>query len=167
MKRVLVIGSPGAGKSTFSKKLAKITGLPLCHLDLVWYDEEAKQLSRDEFDVRLAEILKGDEWILDGNYQRTMEMRVKRCDTVILLEYPLEVCLAGLRERVGRKRDDSRWVDKEVDPELMQKAIDFSRDKLPRTYELMKKYPNKNFIVFKTRDEAESYLKGLARWGWL
>lgn len=163
MKRVLVIGSPGVGKSTFAKKLAKITGLPLCHLDLVWYDEEAKQLPRKEFDVHLVEILKGDEWILDGNYQRTMEMRVKRCDTVILLEYPLEVCLAGLRERVGQKKDDFRWVDKEVNPELMQKAIDFSRDKLPRTYELMKKYLNKNFIVFKTRDEAESYLKELAR----
>ncbi len=156
-----MIGSPGAGKSTFAKKLAKITGLPLYYLDLVWYGEDCARVSRDEFDAQVIEIMKGDKWILDGNFQRTMEMRVKRCDTVFLLEYPLEVCLAGIRQRVGQKREDFRWVDREVNPELVQKAIDFSRDKLPRTYELMKKYLDKDFVVFKTRAEAEEYLEEL------
>lgn len=159
MKRVLVIGSPGAGKSTFAKKLAKVTGLPLCHLDLVWYGEDMKQLPREEFDARLVELLRGEEWILDGNYQRTMEMRVRACDTVFLLEYPVEVCLEGIRARLGQKRDDFRWVDREVNLELVQKAKDFARDKLPKTYELMRKYPDKNFIVFKSREEAEEYLR--------
>lgn len=162
MKRVLVIGAPGAGKSTFAKALHEITGLPLYHLDLVWYKENKTRVSRPEFDVQVLEIMKGEKWILDGNFQRTMEMRMKECDTVFLLNYPVEVCLEGIRERVGQKREDFRWVDREVNPELVQKAIDFSRDKLPRTFELLKKYPNKKFIQFKTREESEKYLRELA-----
>ena len=106
-----MIGSPGAGKSTFAKALQKVTGLPLYHLDLVWYKEDATRLSREEFDSQLVEILKKDKWILDGNYQRTLEMRLKACDTVILLDYPTEICLEGLKSRLGQKRDDFRWVD--------------------------------------------------------
>ena len=161
MHRVLVIGPPGAGKSTFAKALQRITGLPLYHLDLVWYKEYKTRVSREEFDSQVGEILKRDEWILDGNFQRTMEMRVKACDTVFLLDYPVEVCLAGIEERVAKKRDDFRWVDREVNQELVQKVLDFSKDKLPRTHELMKKYPDKNFIIFKTREESERYLEGL------
>lgn len=163
MKRVLIIGSPGAGKSTFAKALAKKTGLPLYHLDLIWYREDTTRLSRKEFDAGLAEILERDEWILDGNYQRTLEMRMKACDTVILLDYSTEVCLAGLKSRLGQKRDDFRWIDYEIDEELEQKAINFSRDKLPKIYGLMRKYPDKEFIVFKTREEAGEYLEGVKR----
>ena len=163
MKKVLVIGSPGAGKSMFAKALHGVAGLPLYHLDLVWYGEDNKQISREDFDLQLVEILRKPEWILDGNYQRTMEMRVKACDTIFLLDYPTEVCLAGIEARVGQKRDDFRWVDREANPELVQKAMDFSRDKLPKIYELMKKYNDKDFVIFKTRGESQRYLERLGK----
>lgn len=66
-----MIGCPGAGKSVFSKKLAAATGLPLIHLDNIWHKTDKTTVSREEFDMRLGDIIKRDEWILDGNYVRT------------------------------------------------------------------------------------------------
>lgn len=95
MKKVIVIGSPGAGKSTFARKLKEKTGLPLWYLDMIWHKPDKTNISREEFDERLQEIIRGERWIIDGNYLRTLEVRLQSCDTVFLLDYPLEICLAG------------------------------------------------------------------------
>ena len=115
MKRVLVIGSPGAGKSTFARNLRDKTGLPLYHLDNIWHKPDRTTISREEFDERLAAILAKDSWIIDGNYSRTLELRLQYCDTVFLLDYPLEVCLAGVSDRIGKKRDDIPWTEHEFE----------------------------------------------------
>ena len=106
MKKAIVIGSPGAGKSTFARDLRDITGLPLYYLDRIWHLPDRTTVSRTEFDASLAEILERSEWIIDGNYRRTLEVRIKACDTVFLLDYPLAICLDGIRERVGKKREE-------------------------------------------------------------
>ena len=80
MNRVIVIGCPGSGKTTFSKKLNKITGLPLYHLDAIWHKPDKTHIPREEFDQRISEIFATDEWIIDGNYGRTVEIRLKECD---------------------------------------------------------------------------------------
>lgn len=158
MKKIIVIGSPGAGKSTFSRKLKDITGLPLYHLDMIWHKPDKTNISKEEFDSRLEEILVTDKWIIDGNYQRTIEMRLEKCDTVFLMDFPLEVCLAGAKARVGRKRDDMPWVEEELDEEFRQWIVDFPEKKLPEIYEMLNKYGEKNIIVFKSRQEADEYL---------
>ena len=91
MKKIMIIGCPGAGKSTLAKELAAITGLPLYHLDLIWHKPNKTTATREEFDKRLDEILKEDEWIIDGNYQRTLEKRLSFADTVILLNYKKDI----------------------------------------------------------------------------
>ena len=88
MRKVIVIGCPGAGKSTFARKLRNATNLPLYYLDMLWHKEDKTNISREEFDTKLKDVLKKDKWISDGNYPRTLEMRLKECDTVFLLDYP-------------------------------------------------------------------------------
>lgn len=97
-------------------------------------------ITQDEFDQKLMNILKMDTWIIDGNYGRTIEMRLKYCDTVFLLDYPLEVCLAGAKARVGKKREEIPWVEEELDEEFRQWIIDFPEKKLLRIYELLEQY---------------------------
>lgn len=157
-EKIIVIGSPGAGKSTFSRRLRDITGLPLYHLDMIWHKPDKTNISKEEFDRRLKEILVTDNWIIDGNYQRTIEMRLEKCDTVFLMDFPLEVCLAGAKARVGKKRDDMPWVEEELDEEFRQWIVDFPAKKLPEIYEMLNKYGEKNIIVFKSRREADEYL---------
>lgn len=103
MLKILVIGSPGAGKSTFARKLRNVIGLPLYYLDMLWHKPNRTNISREEFDARLSGIVKMEEWIIDGNYQRTLEMRLRECDTVFLLDYPLEICLLRAESRIGKK----------------------------------------------------------------
>jgi len=163
MKKIIVIGCPGAGKSVFARELKKITGLPLHHLDLLWHREDATHISREEFDLRLDQILQEEAWIVDGNYLRTMEMRLAACDTVFLLDYPLEVCLTGAESRVGTKREDLPWVEKEFDEEFQQWIKDFPQNQLPLVYELIEKYrAGRTVVVFKSREDANRYLKLLS-----
>ncbi|MDE6745508.1 MAG: adenylate kinase, partial [Oscillospiraceae bacterium] len=119
-QKIIVIGSPGAGKSTFSRRLRNITGLPLYYLDMIKHKPDKTTVTNEEFDRRLSDILQTDKWIIDGNYQRTMEMRLEKCDTVFLMDFPLEVCLAGAAARVGTKRDDLPWIEEEFDEEFRQ-----------------------------------------------
>ena len=158
MRKVIVIGCPGAGKSTFARKLRDATHLPLYYLDMLWHKEDKTNISREEFDTKLNDIIKKDNWIIDGNYLRTLEMRLKECDTVFLLDYSLEVCLAGAKSRIGKKREDMPWVETELDEEFKQFIEDFSKSQLPQVYELLDKYSEKrNIIIFKSRVEAEKY----------
>ena len=163
MKRVIVIGSPGAGKSTFARKLRDKTGLPLYHLDNIWHRSDRTTISREEFDERLNAILANDSWIIDGNYSRTLELRLKNCDTVFLLDYPLEVCLAGVNERIGKAREDCPWIEHEFDEEFRQFIMEFPETRLPNIYRLLNQYEQGREIhIFRSRDEADEYLSEIS-----
>ena len=158
MKKVIVIGCPGSGKSTFSKALQKITGIPLYHLDMIFWNKDKTTVEKHIFLERLSEILKGDEWIIDGNYASTMELRIKECDTVIFLDYPLEVCLEGVRNRRGKERSDIPWIENEEDSEFVEFIKNYNIQNRPQVVELLDRYIDKNIFVFKSRDEAEEFL---------
>lgn len=160
MLKVIVIGCPGAGKSTFSRKLRDAEGLPLHYLDMLWHKPDCSNISREEFDMRLDEIVRTDRWIIDGNYLRTLEARIIACDTVFLLDFPLEVCLRGAESRVGKVREDLPWIETELDEEFRQWIIDFSEMQLPQINSLLKKYRKyKKIYIFRSREEADGYFK--------
>ena len=160
MLKVMVIGCPGAGKSVFSNKLKEVTNLPLYHMDMLYHNSDGTHISREELKEKLKNIFKNDSWIIDGNYQRTLEMRLEECDTVFLFDLPTEICVEGAQARIGTERKDIPWVEEKLDENFKQSIIDFSDKKLPQIYELLDKYKNKaNIIIFKSRDEADEFIK--------
>ena len=159
MERAIVIGNSGAGKSTFARALRDITGLPLHYLDRLWHRPDKTTVTREEFDLRLGELRAGERWIIDGNYRRTLEPRLAACDTVFFLDYPLEVCLAGVEARRGTAREDMPWIETQEDPEFTAWIRDFARRDLPEMEALLDRYrAGRKILRFQSREEGQKYL---------
>ena len=156
--RIIILGCPGSGKSTLARNLQQKTGLPLIHLDNIWWKPDRTHISREEFDSRLQEILQGERWIIDGDYSRTYEPRFRCCDTVIFLDYSEAECMNGITERVGTVRSDIPWTEEGLDPELVEQVRRYREENRPKLYELMKQYPDKRMLIFKTRAEARAWM---------
>ncbi len=162
MQKIIILGCSGAGKSTLSRKLRDKTGLPLYHLDLIWHRADKTNITREEFDKRLLEIVAADRWIIDGNYSRTLEPRLRSCDLAILLDLPVEDCLEGVRARRGKPRPDMPWIETEEDPEFMQWIRDFRANQMPRIMPLLEQYRDRCEIrIFKTREEAMDFVEAM------
>ncbi|MDO5156797.1 MAG: adenylate kinase [Eubacteriales bacterium] len=159
-KKIMIIGSPGSGKSTFARKLRDKSGLPLFYLDMIKHKPDRTEILREEFNIKLAEIIKMPEWIIDGNYQRTLEVRMEKADTIILFDLPTEVCLDGAKARIGTKREDLPWIETEetFEGEFKQWIEDFSEKQLPEIYSLLEKYRDKEIVVFRSREDADVFI---------
>ena len=160
MKKVIVIGCPGSGKSTVSRALHNRTGIPLYHLDMMYWNADKTTVEKNVFLERLSAVLEKDEWIIDGNYGSTMELRMAECDTVIFLDYPLDVCLDGIRERRGKPRSDMPWIETEEDAEFIEFIRNYNEQQKPKVLGLLEKYSDKNIIIFKSREQSDAFLNG-------
>ena len=160
MKKVIVIGCPGSGKSTVSRALHNKTGIPLYHLDMMYWNADKTTVEKSVFLERLFAVLEKNEWIIDGNYGSTMELRMAACDTVFFLDYPLDVCLDGIKERRGKPRSDMPWIETEKDAEFIEFIKSYNEQQKPKVLELLKKYSDKNIIILESREQADAFLNG-------
>ncbi len=125
------------------------------------WNPDKTTVEKDIFIKRLNETVQKEEWIIDGNYGSTMELRLKACDTVIFLDYPLKICLDGVNARKGRERTDIPWVESEneVDEEFIEFIKGYNIQSKPKVMQLLNKYSDKTILIFRNREEADKYLK--------
>ncbi|MBE6037579.1 MAG: adenylate kinase [Anaerofustis stercorihominis] len=159
--KIIVIGCPGSGKSTFSRKLSEKINIPVYHLDNLYWNPDKTTVSSEIFDQRLSEVMKKDRWIIDGNFSRTLEVRLSECDTVFFLDLPADICLQSVRDRIGTVREDIPWVETEEDEEFMDYIRSFQETNIPVMKALFEKYPDKEYIVFKDRCAVQNYIESI------
>ena len=162
MEKVLIIGCPGSGKSTFGRKLQRITGLPLYHLDMMYWKKDRTSVEKDVFLDKLQCVMENPKWIIDGNYCSSMEMRFKECDTIFFLDYPTKVCIQGVESRKGQPRSDMPWIENDnIDEEFISFINNYNSETRPRVLGLLEKYKMKNIVIFHSREESEKCLSCL------
>ena len=161
MKKIIVIGCPGSGKSTFSRALHEKTGIPLFHLDMMYWNSDRTTVEKTVFREHLSDVIKRDEWIIDGNYISTMEARMEACDTVFFLDYPTELCLASVEARMRKPRPDMPWIETEWDEEFREYIKAFEKENRPKIFELLEKHKEKALYLFHSRKEAEEFLNSM------
>ena len=167
MERVMIIGCGGAGKSTLARQLGEKTGLPVVHLDQIyWSPGNWQHLEKEEFDSLLSIELEKPRWILDGNFNRTMEMRLERCDTVIYLDFNRFTCILGWLKRVitnwGTARPDMAPGCKEwFDPEFAKWLWNFNKQNRNRYLKLLAEQTDKKVYILRNRRQVRKYLSSI------
>jgi len=160
----LVIGSSGAGKSSFSIRLGEITGLPVIHLDRHYWTAGWVDTPKDDWPKKVKELLRGESWIIDGNYSATMDLRLEYCDTVVFLDFPRHVCTWRILKRALQYRGRSRPDIPEGCPEKMD--LDFilwtwryPERSRPNVLKRLSRVADRvTIITLKTNREVEEFL---------
>ena len=166
MERILIIGCSGSGKSTLARALGEKLDIPVVHLDQLWWKEGWENVTREEFDSRLAMAMNADQWIIDGNYSRTIPMRLPKCDTIIYLDFNRWECLLGMMQRVlgsyGKVRPDmSPGCPERFDLEFVKWIWNFNKNNRVRNYTWLAQAKHARSIVLRNRKEVKAFLEQL------
>ena len=165
MKKIIVIGSGGAGKSTFSLRLGAATGIEVIHLDRLFWKPGWIETPNDEWSRIVEEALNAESWIMDGNFGGTREMRMQACDTIIFLDVPRLVCIWRVLKRwaVYRKKsrpDMAEGCAERFDWKFLDWIWNYPKKSKPTVEKLLKQFAaTKKIFVFGSNKAAEKFLR--------
>ena len=164
MERILIIGCGGAGKSTLARQLGELTGLPVVHLDKLFWHPGWVESTKEEIDAKIAAALDEPQWIMDGNYNRTLPLRIRKCDAVIYLDFSRFACLMGVAKRVlttyGTVRPDmAEGCPERFDLDFLKWVWNFNKNKREQYYRLLNEAEGVETIVLKNRRAVRKFLK--------
>jgi len=117
--RIMILGSAGSGKSTLATQLSKITGVQVIHLDRFFWNPGWVQTPGDEMDEKVLNAASQDSWIIDGNYFRTLDIRLQRASCVIFIDFNKYLCLYRIIKRRFQNRGKTRHDMAEGCPEKL------------------------------------------------
>ena len=160
---IILIGSPGSGKSYLARHFSEKLNISVHHMDNLYWRPDKTHITRAELVNAIADIMQQDEWIIDGNYISTMEQRVQGADIIIYLDFPTEQCIEGIRSRIGQKRADMPWIEEALDEEFLEFVLNFKEEINPQIEQLLTKYSEKRVIRITSIEEKER-LKGISNY---
>ena len=166
MKRIIVIGSGGAGKSTFARRLGEILHLPVIHLDSLYWRPNWVETPKPEWRQRVTELVQGEAWIIDGNYSGTLDLRLAACDTVVFLDLSRMTCVRRALGRVIKHRGASRpdmapGCPERFDLKFLWWIWNYPVRNRPKLEQLFTEYAaDKKIVLLSTPTQVEAFLNG-------
>jgi adenylate kinase family enzyme len=174
MRRIVIIGSSGSGKSTLARQLGNTLNLPVIHLDKYFWHPGWVGTDLQEWIPQVEQFAAGSSWIIDGNYRSTLDIRLKRADTVIFLDLPRWVCVwRAIKRRfqyLNRQRPDvaEGCQEKVLDPafpQFLHWVWNYPNRARPVVLRTVKRLPDeKRFIWLKSTAEVGQFLTSPWQW---
>lgn len=163
MNKILIIGLPGSGKSTFANKLGKVLNREVVHLDKL-YRKSGWQIafSKTEWLELVKSLISRERWIIDGNYNNTLDIRLSASNTIVFLNFNKIICLYRIFMRCYKK-DHLLGIDKaegdknRLSLDLIKKIITYPRKEILKKLESYKN--TKKIFIITTSKEIENLLK--------
>ena len=166
MRRVLVIGSGGSGKSTVAAKLGELLNLEVSHLDKFYWKAGWVESEPDEWIETVTELIERDSWIIDGNYSGTLRLRLQKADAIVFLDMPRLVCLWRIVKRFFLYRDGTRpdmaeGCRENLNLEFVSWVWNYPRRSRPKIVRLLQEHAgDKQIIWLRSRNEVKKFLAG-------
>ena len=164
MERIQNMGCSGAGKSTLARNLGEKTGLPVVHIDRLFWKSGWVESTKAEIDEKILREVSKDRWILDGNYSRTLQARLDRCDLVIYLDFPRWFCIVSVIRRylqnAGQIRPDmAEGCPEKIDWEFLRWIWTYNRKHRTKFLEMLGRMPEEKVVILKNRKAVNQYLE--------
>lgn len=163
-KRILVIGSGGAGKSTFARKLGNVLDLDVLHLDQFYWKPGWIEPSKADWQRTLEQLLLREAWVMDGNYSGTLALRIAACDTIVFLDLPRLTCIWRICKRAAKYFGTARPDMTEGCPERLSLQFfawiwNYHRRSRPKVLALLQAHQhNRRVIHLRSQREVDDFL---------
>lgn len=163
MRRVAVIGCAGSGKTTVSRELGDRLGLPVVHLDRLYWRPGWQPTPSDEWRETVRQSAAADEWVIDGNYSNTLDARLDRADTVVFLDFPSSTCtwrvLKRWAARRGKQREDvGEGCPEKVDLDFLKWVLGYRRRTRPETLRKLSQKQDARVFVLRNNQDVDHFL---------
>ncbi|MCR8846494.1 DNA topology modulation protein [Paenibacillus sp. SC116] len=169
--KIMIIGSAGSGKSTFATKLSAITKLPVYHLDAYYWRPSWVATPNEEWDLFMNNLVEEESWIIDGNYSRTLDIRIKEADVILFFDLPpILNTYRVIKRRIqydGKTRPDmNEGCDEKLDWAFIKWVWNFRRNSKPVIEQKLAEYGReKKIIIFRKLSDSAKVLKEIEKNG--
>ena len=162
-KRISVIGGSGSGKSTLTNILSKELDIPAIHLDAINYNDNWIERDKNERDAIIASKADEENWIIDGNYNKTLKERLDKADLIIWLDYSTFAHLRGVLKRIVRNYNKEKpeipGCKERINFTFLKYVVTYNKKKRPKIIELLKEIPDDKLLIFKKQKDLNKWIK--------
>jgi adenylate kinase family enzyme len=167
VQKIAIVGCGGSGKSYLARELGRLIGAPAIHLDAEYYDDGWQPLPMEKFEARQRELVARARWVIDGNYNSTLHVRLEAADTVIFMDLPTRSCLRGIMTRQlrhGRGQNRGSGIFNRITPGVLRYVLGYRRKMRPRVRAKIDQFASgAEVIVLTSRRQARRFLSSCSR----
>ena len=164
IEKIIILGGPGSGKTTLAKLLGTKYNLPVVNLDGLNYFENWVERDKEERDNIILEKIKEKQWIIEGNYKKTLKDRAKKADLIVFLDYPTIILLKGILERniknFNKEKEEIKGCKERVSKKFLKYALKYNKNK-KQIFEILNNIENINdkLVIIKSRKKLNKWLE--------